>query len=272
MNTLLFCCCCCCCCCEREREREREDVSHRESTKRDDTFSTERARTRKGVRGKEVLLLRRRLPPLYLRKAHRVFVFNPQQEEYPKKKGEEKSTKKTQTLSSSPSGKPNTTTSCWCCCFSLFGGFFDLRRKQHQQLYLRTVVASAWNAPVSEKNESGVILSDISARRARRARFARLARALDSERDFPFFSSPVVTPQNDSDKWKECRSFFNRGGRRKAIPTLVERCTQSRVKMVVVPFFERRRALRARLFARFLNAVVACASFFSFFKKRARNH
>ena len=40
------------------------------------------------------------------------------------------------------------------------------------------------------------------------------------------------------------------------------------MKMVVVPFFERRRALRARLFARFLNAVVACASFF---KKRARN-
>ena len=32
--------------------------------------------------------------------------------------------------------------------------------------------------------------------------------------------------------------------------------------VVVVPFFERRRALRARLFARFLNAVVACASFF----------
>ena len=56
VNTLLFCCCCCCCC---EREREREDVSHRESKKRDDTFSTERARTRKGVRGKEVLLLRR---------------------------------------------------------------------------------------------------------------------------------------------------------------------------------------------------------------------
>jgi hypothetical protein len=56
-------------------------VSHRESKKRDDTFSTERARTRKGVRGKEVLL-RRRLPPLYLRKAHHhVFVFNPQQEE-----------------------------------------------------------------------------------------------------------------------------------------------------------------------------------------------
>ena len=66
----------------RKREREREDVSHRESKKRDDTFSTERARTRKGVRGKEVLLLRRRLPPLYLRKAHHhVFVFNPQQEE-----------------------------------------------------------------------------------------------------------------------------------------------------------------------------------------------
>ena len=87
-----------------------------------------------------------------------------------------------------------------------------MRRKQHQQLYLRTVVASAWNAPVSEKNESGVILSDISARRARRARFARLARALDSERDFPFFLLlPSVTPQNDSDKWKECRSFFNRG-------------------------------------------------------------
>ena len=103
MNTLLFCCCCCCCCeREREREREREDVSHRESKKRDDTFSTERARTRKGVRGKEVLL-RRRLPPLYLRKAHHhVFVFNPQQEEYPKKKGEEKSTKKTQTSSLSP--------------------------------------------------------------------------------------------------------------------------------------------------------------------------
>ena len=74
-------------------------MSHRESKKRDDTFSTERARTRKGVRGKEVLL-RRRLPPLYLRKAHHVFVFNPQQEEYPKKKGEEKSTKqKTQTSS-----------------------------------------------------------------------------------------------------------------------------------------------------------------------------
>ena len=71
-------------------------MSHRESKKRDDTFSTERARTRKGVRGKEVLL-RRRLPPLYLRKAHHVFVFNPQQEEYPKKNGEEKSTKKTQT-------------------------------------------------------------------------------------------------------------------------------------------------------------------------------
>lgn len=108
--------------------------------------------------------------------------------------------------------EPNTTTSCCCWCCSLFGGFFDLRRKQHQQLYLRTVVASAWNAPVSEKNESGVILSDISARRARRARFARLARALDSERDFPFFLLlPSVTPQNDSDKWKECRSFFNRG-------------------------------------------------------------
>ena len=76
-------------------------MSHRESKKRDDTFSTERARTRKGVRGKEVLL-RRRLPPLYLRKAHHVFVFNPQQEEYPKKKGEEKSTKKTQTSSLSP--------------------------------------------------------------------------------------------------------------------------------------------------------------------------
>ena len=71
-------------------------MSHRESKKRDDTFSTERARTRKGVRGKEVLL-RRRLPPLYLRKAHHVFVFNPHQEEYPKKNGEEKSTKKTQT-------------------------------------------------------------------------------------------------------------------------------------------------------------------------------
>ena len=111
--------------------------------------------------------------------------------------------------------EPNTTTSCCCWCCSLFGGFFDLRRKQHQQLYLRTVVASAWNAPVSEKNESGVILSDISARRARRARFARLARALDSERDFPFFSSSspkvVTPPKMTQTKWKECRSFFNRG-------------------------------------------------------------
>ena len=88
-------------------------------------------------------------------------------------------------------GFVNTLLFCCCCC---------------------CVVASAWNAPVSEKNESGVILSDISARRARRARFARLARALDSERDFPFFLLlPSVTPQNDSDKWKECRSFFNRG-------------------------------------------------------------
>ena len=166
-------------------------MSHRESKKRDDTFSTERARTRKGVRGKEVLL-RRRLPPLYLRKAiMSSFSTHNERNSYEKKKAKKKAQKKLKRRLCRQR-EPNTTTSCCCCCCSLFGGFFDLRRKQHQQLYLRTVVASAWNAPVSEKNESGVILSDISARRARRARFARLARALDSERDFPFFSSSPV--------------------------------------------------------------------------------
>ena len=76
------------------------------------------------------------------------------------------------------------------------------RRRRKAVLFLASIashtnntsrtVASAWNAPVSEKNESGVILSDISARRARHVRFARLARALDSERDFPFFSAPSL--------------------------------------------------------------------------------
>ena len=56
-----------------------------------------------------------------------------------------------------------------------------------------------------------MILSDISARRARHVRFARLARALDSERDFPFFFCPV-TPQNDSENGK-C-SFLIGGGRK----------------------------------------------------------
>tara|TARA_B100000519_G_scaffold76548_1_gene66043 strand:- start:71 stop:574 length:504 start_codon:yes stop_codon:yes gene_type:complete len=93
--------------------------------------------------------------------------------------------------------------------FSFSVCLFDcVAHKQQQQL--RTV-ASAWNAPVSEKNESGVILSDISARRARHVRFARLARALDSERDFPFFFCPV-TPQNDSENGK-C-SFLIGGGRK----------------------------------------------------------
>ena len=200
---LLFCCCCCCCCCERERE----DVSHRESTKRDDTFSTERARTRKGVRGKEVLRRRRRRLPFVFKKSTNVFVFNPKQrEEFVRKKKAKKKAQKKKLKRRLFS--PTQASCCYCWC-SLFGGFFDLRRKQHQQLYLRTVVASAWNAPVSEKNESGVILSDISARRARRARFARLARALDSERDFPFFLLlPSVTPQNDSDKVERMSFFF----------------------------------------------------------------
>ena len=57
-----------------------------------------------------------------------------------------------------------------------------------------------------------MILSDISARRARHVRFARLARALDSERDFPFFFCPV-TPQNDSENGK-CCSFLIGGGRK----------------------------------------------------------
>ena len=44
-------------------------MSHRESKKRDDTFSTERARTRKGVRGKEVLLRRPSSPPFVFKKS-----------------------------------------------------------------------------------------------------------------------------------------------------------------------------------------------------------
>ena len=206
---LLFCCCCCCCCCERERE----DVSHRESTKRDDTFSTERARTRKGVRGKEVHRRRCRRLPFVFKKSTNVFVFNPKQREefVRKKKAKKKAQKKTQTSSFFANASQ--------LLLLLVFSFWWLLRFASQTppptpliINVRTVVASAWNAPVSEKNESGVILSDISARRARRARFARLARALDSERDFPFFLLlPSVTPQNDSDKWKECRSFFNRG-------------------------------------------------------------
>ena len=128
VNMLLFCCCCCCCCCERERE----DVSHRESTKRDDTFSTERARTRKGVRGKEVLRRRRRRLPFVFKKSTNVFVFNPKQrEEFVRKKKAKKKAQKKKLKRRLFS--PTQASCCYCWC-SLFGGFFDLRRKHHQQL------------------------------------------------------------------------------------------------------------------------------------------
>ena len=77
-------------------------MSHRESKKRDDTFSTERARTRKGVRGKEVLLRRPSSPPFVFKKSTSSCLrFQPTTRGIlPEKKGEEKSTqKKTQTSS-----------------------------------------------------------------------------------------------------------------------------------------------------------------------------
>jgi hypothetical protein len=206
VNMLLFCCCCCCCCCERERE----DVSHRESTKRDDTFSTERARTRKGVRGKEVLRRRRRRLPFVFKKSTNVFVFNPKQREefVRKKKAKKKAQKKNSNVVFFRQRKPavvivgvlflvassicvaNTTTntSYYKCTY---------RRRERVE-----------RPGIREKRVRRDSVGHFGASRASCAVRSTRARSR-FRKGFPFFFLlPSVTPQNDSDKVERMSFFF----------------------------------------------------------------